>query len=78
TLQTSRGKRSRSAAQLTDRQREVLQLVAEGRGNKEIALVLNISLKTIEFHRGQIMRKLGVHTAVELTAFAVREGLVGE
>jgi DNA-binding NarL/FixJ family response regulator len=78
TLRTSRGKRSRSAAQLTDRQREVLQLIAEGRGSKEIALVLNISLKTVDFHRGQIMRKLGVHTAVELTAFAVREGLVGE
>lgn len=62
--------------QLTDRQREVLQLIAEGRGNKEIAGVLEISVKTVEFHRGQLMKSLGVHTVAELTQFAMRLGLV--
>ena len=64
-------------ATLTDRQREVLQLVAEGRGNKEIAALLGISVKTVEFHRGQLMRILGVHTTAELTRFAIRLGLIG-
>ena len=78
TLQTPSGKPSTSAADLTDRQREVLQLVAEGRSNREIAGILKVSVKTVQFHRGQIMRKLGVHSAVKLTAFAVREGLISE
>lgn len=62
---------------LTDRQKEVLQLLAEGRGNKEMAAILGVSVKTVEFHRGQLMRTLGVHTAAELTRFAVKLGLVG-
>lgn len=75
-LQTPSGRRSTATHNLTDRQREVLQLVAEGRANQEIAQILNLSIKTVQFHRGQLMRKLGVHSAVKLVAFAVREGLV--
>jgi DNA-binding NarL/FixJ family response regulator len=54
----------------------VLQLVAEGRTNSEIATVLDVSIKTVQFHRGQLMRKLGVHSAVKLAAVAIRGGLV--
>jgi DNA-binding NarL/FixJ family response regulator len=77
-LLTPSGRRSMSNTNLTGRQREVLQLVAEGRTNAEIATILKVSVKTVQFHRGQIMRKLGVHSAVKLTAFAVREGMVNE
>jgi len=56
----------------------VLQLIAEGRGNKEIATILNVSVKTVEFHRGRIMSKLGVHTVAEVIRWAVQAGLVGE
>jgi DNA-binding NarL/FixJ family response regulator len=77
-LRTLSGRRATSSRNLTDRQREVLQLVAEGRTNIEIARTLKVSIKTIQFHRGQIMRKLGVHSAVQLAAFAIREGLVSE
>jgi DNA-binding NarL/FixJ family response regulator len=62
---------------LTDRQREVLQLLAEGRANKEISTILGVSIKTVEFHRGQLMQILGVHTVAELTQFAIRLGLIG-
>jgi len=77
-LQTPSGRRSGSSRKLTDRQREVLQLVAEGRTNPEIAGILKVSIKTIQFHRAQMMRKLGVHSAVKLAAFAIKEGLVSE
>ena len=77
-LQTPSGRQPTSTADLTDRQRQVLQLVAEGRKNSEIAKILNVSIKTAQFHRGQIMRKLGVHSAVKLTQFAVQNGLVNE
>jgi DNA-binding NarL/FixJ family response regulator len=77
-LQTPSGRQPMSTVGLTDRQRQVLQLVAEGRKNDEIAKILNVSVKTAQFHRGQIMRKLGVHSAVKLTQFAVRDGLVNE
>jgi len=68
----------RSAVQLTERQREVLQLIAAGRGNKEIAAILEVSVKTVEFHRGRIMSKLGVHTVAEIIKWAVQVGLVVE
>jgi DNA-binding NarL/FixJ family response regulator len=74
-LQTAKPKRASPG--LTARQREVLQLVAEGRGNKEIAALLQVSVKTVEFHRGRIMRLLGVHSAAELGRFAAESGLVG-
>jgi len=60
---------------LTGREREVLQLVAEGKSTKEIALELHVSTKTIEANRRRIMDKLGVNSIAELTKYAVREGL---
>lgn len=62
--------------QLTSREREVLQLIAEGKTNKEVAAVLNISVFTVDAHRGRIMEKLNVHNVNELVRFAVRNGLV--
>lgn len=61
---------------LTARQREILQLVAEGRTAKEIAGILNVSLQTVAFHKHQIMNKLGLRTTAELTKFAIQDGLV--
>lgn len=63
-------------AQLTPRQREVLQLIAEGRSTKEIALALDISTKTVEFHRNGLMDELGLRTTAELTRYAISHGLV--
>lgn len=65
-----------SVSQLTPRQREVLQLIAEGRSTKAMATLLSISIKTIEFHRSKIMETLGMHSIPELTKFAVAHGLV--
>ncbi len=61
---------------LTPRQREVLQLLAEGRSAKEIASSLSISTRTVEFHKYQMMEALGLHTNAELTHFAIKHGLV--
>jgi len=60
---------------LTDREREVLQLLAEGKSTKQIALKLHISVKTVETHRRQIMNKLDIYTVAELTKYAIRKGL---
>ena len=60
---------------LTSREREVLQLLAEGKSTKRIALKLHISGKTVETHRRQIMNKLDIHTVAELTKYAIRKGL---
>jgi DNA-binding NarL/FixJ family response regulator len=65
-----------SQSVLTARQREILQLVAEGRAAKEIASVLNIAPQTVAFHKHQIMDKLGLRTVAELTKYAIQEGLV--
>jgi DNA-binding NarL/FixJ family response regulator len=62
--------------ELTDRQREILQLIVEGRANKEIADTLHISVKTVEFHRARIMTRLGVRTVAELTKVALQQGLI--
>jgi DNA-binding NarL/FixJ family response regulator len=62
--------------ELTARQREVLQLVAEGRSIKEIASVLNISPKTAAFHKYRIMDQLGLRTTAELTQYAIKHGIV--
>jgi len=62
-------------AALTSREREVLQLVAEGKPTKQIALELHVSTKTIEANRRQIMEKLNRHSVAELTKYAIREGL---
>lgn len=63
-------------ARLTPRQREVLQLVAEGRTTKQIAIALNISPKTVEFHRNSLMEELGVRSTAELTRYALSRGIV--
>ncbi|MGA8669528.1 MAG: response regulator transcription factor [Terracidiphilus sp.] len=63
-------------AKLTPRQREVLQLVAEGKTSKEISVLLNISSKTVEFHRNALMDELGVRTVAELTRYAISRGIV--
>jgi len=60
---------------LTAREREVLQLCAEGKSTKEIAFLLSVSIKTIETHRMQIMRKLNIFSVAELTKYAIREGI---
>jgi DNA-binding NarL/FixJ family response regulator len=60
---------------LTSREREVLQLLAEGKSTKEIAGLLDLSSKTIDTHRANIMSKLGLHSIAELTKYAIREGL---
>jgi len=61
---------------LTHREREILKLVAEGRPNKGIAEFLNLSVKTVEKHRSNLMSKLDVHNAAGLTAFAIEKGLL--
>jgi DNA-binding NarL/FixJ family response regulator len=61
---------------LTPRQREILQLVAEGRSTKEIAVLLSLSVKTVEAHRSQIMDRLDIHDLPGLVRFAIRTGLV--
>jgi len=63
------------ASVLTARQREVLQLLAEGKSTKEIASRLSVSTKTVDRHRQHIMERLGVHSTAELTKYAIREGL---
>lgn len=62
-------------AVLSPREREVLQLVAEGHATKQIASSLHVSVKTVETHRRQIMNKLSIHSVAELTKYAIREGL---
>jgi DNA-binding NarL/FixJ family response regulator len=60
---------------LTPREREVLQLLAEGKTTKQIAVSLNVSVKTIETYRQQIMHKLNLHSVAELTRYAIQEGI---
>jgi RNA polymerase sigma factor (sigma-70 family) len=62
---------------LTNREREILQVAAEGKSNKEIAALLNLSVYTVETHRKNIMEKLNLHTVPELTLYAVRKGVIG-
>ena len=61
---------------LTGREREVIQLLAEGKTSKEVAITLNLSVKTAETHRTNLMRKLGLHSVADLTLYAVRNGIV--
>jgi DNA-binding NarL/FixJ family response regulator len=61
---------------LTDREKEILQLLAEGKSNKEAASILNIGVSTVETHRGKMMQKLGLHNTAELVLYAVRKGIV--
>jgi DNA-binding NarL/FixJ family response regulator len=65
-----------AAGILTPREREIVQLLAEARSNKEVAATLGISVKTVETHRASIMRKLGITSIVDLVHYAIRNGLV--
>jgi two-component system, NarL family, response regulator NreC len=64
-----------AATGLTSKEREVVQLIAEGRSTKEIASLLYVSVKTVETHRQHVMSKLGFHSVAELTRFAISEGI---
>ena len=70
----ARGKAPRDV--LTPRQRETIQLLAEGRSNKEVAATLGISVKTVEAHRAHIMLKLNLHSVTELVHYAIRNDIV--
>ena len=61
---------------LTDREKEVLQLLAEGRSNKEVAVLLDVGLSTIETHRANLMQKLNLHSTAEIVLYAVRKRLI--
>ena len=65
-----------ASLRLSPREREILQLVSEGKSTKEIAQVLSISPKTVAFHKDNFKRKLGLRTTAELTKYALDEGLI--
>lgn len=66
-----------AAELLTEREREVVQLIAEGRTNREIADLLTLSIKTVQAHRSNIMEKLGAHDRTDLVKYAIRAGIIG-
>jgi DNA-binding NarL/FixJ family response regulator len=72
----SNGQTSKRSGELTSREAEVLQLIAEGFSNKQIAAELGISIKTVEKHRQQVMNKLNIHDVAGLTRYAISKGLV--
>jgi len=61
---------------LTDREKEVLQLLAEGRSNKEVATLLDVGVSTVETHRANLMQKLNLHNTAEIVLYAVRKGII--
>jgi len=61
---------------LTTRERQILQLLAEGRANKDVAAFLDLSPHTVETHRGRIMQKLNLHSGAELILYAIRKGVI--
>jgi two-component system response regulator NreC len=65
-----------SYALLTDREKEVLQLLAEGKSNKEAAVALNVGLSTVETHRANLMQKLGLHSTADIVLYAVRKRII--
>ena len=75
-LTRSREQPVKLAPELTPRQKEVLQLIAEGKSPKEIAAILNVSPRTVEFHKYRIMETIGARTIAELTRYAVAHGIV--
>jgi DNA-binding NarL/FixJ family response regulator len=75
-LQSAQVELKSSTMDLTPRQREVLQVVAEGRSTKDVANLLSISAKTVEFHKNRIMEQLDLHSTPALIKFAIAEGLV--
>ena len=76
TALADQGDEAEDADGLTPRQREVLQLVAEGQSNKRIASILGVSIKTVEHHKHNIRRKLRLDTTAELTRYAIKRGLI--
>jgi DNA-binding NarL/FixJ family response regulator len=72
------GEVNNQTEELTERQREILQLIVDGKGNKEIADILHVSVKTVEFHRARLMNRLGVRSVAELTKVALQQGLIPE
>jgi len=70
------GPQAGPAEQLTPRQREILQLIAEGKSTKDIAITLNVSVKTVETHRKDLMERLGIHDVPGLVRFAIRVGII--
>jgi DNA-binding NarL/FixJ family response regulator len=72
----ARGKQKKNSVQLTSRELEVLQLIAEGSANKQSAAELGISIKTIEKHRQSLMNKLDIHDAAGLTRYAIAAGII--
>jgi len=71
-----KGPLNKKAAQLTSREMEVLQLIAEGKANKETAVELGISIKTVEKHREKVMSKLAIHDTAGLTRYAISAGII--
>lgn len=71
-----KGRRKATGTGLTPREMEVLQRIAEGDANKQIAAALGISIKTVEKHRGHLMRKLDIHETAGLTRYAIAEGII--
>ncbi len=74
-LQSDKAEMRRAVGDLTLRQREVLQLIGEGKSTKDIATLLKVSVKTVEFHKGRLMEQLDVHSTADLIKFAIAEGL---
>jgi DNA-binding CsgD family transcriptional regulator len=72
------GEVNNQSEELTDRQREILKLIIDGKSNKEIADILHVSIKTVEFHRARLMTRLGVKSVGELTKVALQQGLIPE
>jgi DNA-binding NarL/FixJ family response regulator len=75
-LRGESGGEQAAASVLTARQREILQLVAEGKSTREIAAKLHLSVKTVETHRTQLMQRLGIFDVAGLTRFALRNGII--
>ena len=75
-MRAERGEPAAAAGALSPRQREVLQLIAEGRSTREIAERLNLSVKTVETHRAQLMQRLEIYDVAGLTRYALRAGLI--
>jgi DNA-binding NarL/FixJ family response regulator len=76
TLMEKRNQPEKLKPELTSRQREILQLIAEGKSPKEIAAILNVSVRTVEFHKYRIMEATGGRTIAELTRYAIAHGIV--
>ncbi|MBX0328334.1 response regulator transcription factor [Oscillochloris sp. ZM17-4] len=76
--QAGRADSAESPEQLTPRQREILQMIAEGKTTKEIAQILTLSAKTVEMHRAQLMERLDIHDVAGLVRYALRTGVISD